>query len=58
MVSPGYLTQTIDKENPQELPMKRFITTDEVARVITFLFDPKSKSITGQNIEVAGGVQI
>ncbi|MFZ0564681.1 MAG: SDR family oxidoreductase [Chlamydiales bacterium] len=56
MVSPGYLEETAEKPNPNNLPMRRLITFQEIARVVAFLFEAKSSSITGQNIEVAGGV--
>lgn len=57
MVSPGYLDIAVDlPENPESLPMKRPATCAEVGRVITFLLDRDSSYITGQNIEVAGGV--
>lgn len=55
MVSPGYLEKSIDSPKTA-LPMKRPGTFLEVAEVISFLLDPKNSYITGQNIEVAGGV--
>lgn len=59
MVSPGYLENSIDlPEDPKLLPMARAASLDEVARVITFLLDPASGYITGQNIEVGGGVNL
>jgi NAD(P)-dependent dehydrogenase (short-subunit alcohol dehydrogenase family) len=57
MVSPGELE--ISKSLPKdlaELPMKRPGTVEEVVRVVAFLLDEKSDYITGQNIEVAGGL--
>jgi NAD(P)-dependent dehydrogenase (short-subunit alcohol dehydrogenase family) len=59
MVSPGYLENSIDK--PRDLlalPMSRVGNFSEVTRVITFLLAKESSYITGQNIEVAGGVRL
>lgn len=54
MVSPGHLKETIDP--PASFPMRRLGEWSEVERVITFLMQNESCYITGQNIEVAGGV--
>lgn len=57
MVSPGYLENSIDfPKNSQDFPMQRAGTCSEVVRVVLFLLDPVNHYITGQNIEVAGGV--
>lgn len=59
MVSPGYLENSIDL--PQDLsllPMRRAGSLKEVSRLIAFLLHPDSRYITGQNIEVAGGVRL
>jgi NAD(P)-dependent dehydrogenase (short-subunit alcohol dehydrogenase family) len=57
MVSPAHLSFSVDlPENLAELPMKRPAYCWEVCRVVNFLLDPASAYITGQNIEVAGGV--
>lgn len=53
MVSPGQLDNSIDS---YEIPMKRPAHCWEVCRVVNFLLDPASAYITGQNIEVAGGL--
>jgi len=53
MVSPGELDISVDH---QSLPMQRPATCGEVCRVVNFLLDPESGYITGQNIEVAGGL--
>ncbi|MBA3237733.1 MAG: SDR family oxidoreductase [Parachlamydiaceae bacterium] len=59
MVSPGMLENTIDKpKDPNMLPMQRLGTLSEVARVVAFLISKESSYITGQNIEVAGGVRL
>lgn len=56
MVSPGQLTISVDHPNPNTLPMRRLGTPEDVVRAILFLLDKKNNYITGQNIEVAGGL--
>lgn len=57
MVSPGYMDISVDRpENPASIPMQRVAITNEVTRVIAFLLDKESAYITGQNIEVSGGL--
>lgn len=57
MVSPGQLTISEDQPvNPETLPMHRLGSLDEVVGTIIFLLSPQSNYITGQNIEVAGGL--
>lgn len=59
MVSPGYIDNAVDlPKDPSKLPMKRAATEHEVARVVAFLLEKESEYITGQNIEVAGGVRL
>lgn len=59
MVSPGVLSSSIDAlENLENIPMKRFGCLNEVADVVAFLLNQKNHYITGQNIEVAGGVRL
>lgn len=58
MVSPGILDITVNPPDPSRLPMGRMGTCDEVARVVAFLLEPASNYITGQNIEVGGGVRL
>lgn len=53
MVSPGQLDISVDSRST---PMHRTATCWEVCRVVNFLLDPESAYITGQNIEVAGGL--
>jgi NAD(P)-dependent dehydrogenase (short-subunit alcohol dehydrogenase family) len=56
MVSPGQLERSIGlPEDNSHFPMGRPGTAREVARVVNFLLEDGSESITGQNIEVAGG---
>lgn len=57
MVSPGQLKESIDvPQDLSQIPMHRLGNFKEVARVVAFLMDPESEYITGQNIEVAGGL--
>jgi NAD(P)-dependent dehydrogenase (short-subunit alcohol dehydrogenase family) len=57
MVSPGQLDISVDlPKDFNTLPMGRPSYCWEVSRVVAFLLQPESQSITGQNIEVAGGV--
>lgn len=59
MVSPGYLENAIDlPKDLTKLPQKRAVRLEEAASVVAFLLDEKNSSITGQNIEVAGGIRI
>ena len=59
MVSPGYMENSVDL--PDQFPihsMQRAGQLREVARVVAFLMAEESCYITGQNIEVAGGVAL
>lgn len=57
MISPGYLEKTQDLPSDiKRLPLKKLVAFEEVLSVLGFLIDPLNTSITGQNIEVAGGV--
>jgi NAD(P)-dependent dehydrogenase (short-subunit alcohol dehydrogenase family) len=59
MVSPGILEGSIGiPKDYKSIPMKRFGTYNDIANVITFLLDHNNHYITGQNIEVAGGVRL
>lgn len=55
MVSPGILEESLDHA---AIPMHRSATFHEVARVVAFLLDKENSYITGQNIEVAGGIRL
>lgn len=56
MISPGMLDISVNLEDfKNRLPMGRPASCQEVCRVVSFLIDPNSEYITGQNIEVAGG---
>lgn len=57
MISPGILENSVDlKEHLNVLPLGRPVSFEEVARVLLFLIDENSAYITGQNIEVSGGI--
>lgn len=57
MVSPGYMEESVDlPKDLRQIPMGRLARFEEVARVVSFLMDPASSYITGQNIQVAGGL--
>jgi NAD(P)-dependent dehydrogenase (short-subunit alcohol dehydrogenase family) len=59
MVSPGYMEESVElPEKMNQIPAGRLATFDEVARAVAFLMDPASSYITGQNLEVAGGVRL
>lgn len=57
MVSPGYTETSIDlPKNYDSLPMKRPATNIEIAEGVLFFL--KHSYITGQNLEIAGGVRL
>jgi 3-oxoacyl-[acyl-carrier protein] reductase len=58
MVSPGVLPNSVDHKNFATLPQGKAVFFDEVARLALFLVDKENRSITGQNIEVAGGLRL
>jgi NAD(P)-dependent dehydrogenase (short-subunit alcohol dehydrogenase family) len=59
MVSPGFLENAIDlPQDPSLLPWGRPADFEEVVRAVEFLIDPQSSYITGQNLEIAGGVSL
>lgn len=55
MVSPGYLENSKTLPNTL-LPMRRLGTLEECARVVSFLLREENGYVTGQNIEVSGGI--
>lgn len=65
-IAPGYIdTDMVGglKENHKtelmkRIPLNRFGTPDEVAKVVTFLASERSKYITGQVISIDGGLAI
>lgn len=59
MISPGYLSNAVDlPKDLNKLPMQRAVSLSEIAEMVEYLFKESGKSITGQNIEIAGGVRI
>ena len=59
MVSPGVLENAVDAERAvKSVPMGRLGLLEEAARVVAFLLDDNNSYITGQNIEVGGGVRL
>jgi NAD(P)-dependent dehydrogenase (short-subunit alcohol dehydrogenase family) len=59
MVSPGYLENAVDlPQDISSLPQQKTVSLEEAALVVAFVLDEKNSSITGQNIEIAGGVRL
>jgi NAD(P)-dependent dehydrogenase (short-subunit alcohol dehydrogenase family) len=58
MVSPGQLVDSIDPLESIKIPLKRNGSPSEVAEAIAFLLDASNGYITGQNLEVAGGLRL
>lgn len=59
MVSPGWLENSVHlPADPLSIPMGRVGTLKEVAEIIKTLISPAFNYMTGQNIEVAGGVRL
>lgn len=56
MVSPGYVERSMSLPEASTLPQGRYVTCAEIATLIQYLASPAGQSITGQNIDVAGGV--
>ena len=57
MISPGYLENAVDlPADLSSLPQGRAVPFKEVAAAVLFLLE--NPSITGQNLEVAGGVRL
>lgn len=63
-VSPGFIETELISDLPEELvkeyrdqvPLRRFGTTDEVAACVLFLASPAASYVTGSTLEVAGGL--
>jgi 3-oxoacyl-(acyl-carrier-protein) reductase len=63
-VAPGFIVTEMTEKIPPEIyrkiessiPMKRFGTPEEVARVVSFLADERSAYITGQVYSINGGL--
>ena len=59
MISPGYLETSEDHPmSVDRLPMQRLASLNEVSRLIAFLLEEENSYITGQNIEISGGVRL
>jgi NAD(P)-dependent dehydrogenase (short-subunit alcohol dehydrogenase family) len=59
MISPGYLENAVDlPSNWTKLPMQRPAALSEVACAVAYLLGTEGRYITGQNIEIAGGVRL
>lgn len=56
MVSPGYLETSVVKS--KTLPMGRDATLQETADLVAYLLSDSARYITGQNIEVGGGIRL
>ena len=57
MISPGYTETSIDLPRSAEVvPLSRFAKNREIAEAILFFL--KSPYITGQNLEIAGGLRL
>jgi 3-oxoacyl-[acyl-carrier protein] reductase len=63
-IAPGFIQTEMTDELPEDLkkryldqiPMKRFASADEVAKVVVFLASDMSSYVTGQIIGVCGGL--
>jgi NAD(P)-dependent dehydrogenase (short-subunit alcohol dehydrogenase family) len=58
MVSPAYMESSVVMPQTMKLPMDRPAYLSEVAQAVTYLISDKAAYITGQNLEVAGGVRL
>jgi NAD(P)-dependent dehydrogenase (short-subunit alcohol dehydrogenase family) len=59
MLSPGHLEHSVDlPKDLSVIPVGRAAKSDDLTRVVTFLLDEENSYITGQNIDVAGGLRL
>ncbi len=59
MVSPGYVgTTSVAPPPSMQLPMERMGTPQEIAEAVAFFLSELNGYVTGQNIDVAGGVRL
>lgn len=52
---PSQLTKEEIFEKIQSIPLKRFITPDDIAHMVEFLLSANAQNITGQNFIIDGG---
>lgn len=60
-VAPGFIATDMTKDLPtdelkKQIPMRRFGTADEVAAVVAFLASPDAAYVTGEVININGGL--
>ena len=69
IINPGWVdTELINNENLEEdfskdeiietIPQRRFVTPEEIANTCEFLISDKSKTITGQSINICAGLSL
>ncbi len=60
MVSPGQLENSVDAPGicPEKIPLGRLGTMDEVAEAVAWLAGREAAYVTGQNLDVAGGLML
>jgi NAD(P)-dependent dehydrogenase (short-subunit alcohol dehydrogenase family) len=60
MVSPGQLDNSVDlpEDYARRIPLGRPGTSQEIAELVAFLASEQAAYITGQNIDVAGGLML
>lgn len=54
----GTSFEALRSEYESQIPLRRFVTADEVARTVAFFASDASAGVTGQSIRVSGGIEI
>lgn len=54
----GASFEKLRAEYESQIPLRRFVTPDEVARTVAFFASDASSGITGQSVRVSGGIEI